>query len=94
MDVMRQQKRDETVIAHYSCKRCKLFEIDIEVPERTDDVNVPTWLIRTIYPLAMEDHKKRSAECEERFLDIGLRPPDYQPQILASIEVPGVDTKQ
>lgn len=79
MDVMRQQKREGTVTSHYSCKRCELVEIDIDVPARTDDVNVPTWLIRTIYQIAMEDHKKRSAECTETFLDIGLRPPGYKP---------------
>lgn len=68
-----------SVTAHYSCKRCKIDAIDIEVPERDPEQNVPTWLIRTIYPLAMEDHKKRSADCEERFLDIGLRPSGYKP---------------
>lgn len=68
-----------SITAHYTCKRCKLNEIDIIVPDRAEDMNVPTWLIRTIYPVAMDDHKKRRPDCEERFLDIGLRPPDYEP---------------
>lgn len=74
-----------TQLAHYTCKRCKLDQIDIEVEDRINGTNVPTWLLQVIYPAAMEDHKARSPDCEERFLDIGLRPPDYK---LVVIEIP------
>ena len=73
---------EKTVLAHYTCTKCNVGPIDIAVPERINGTNVPTWLIRVIFPLCMEDHKKRSPQCDHQFLDVGLRPPDYQPEIV------------
>lgn len=73
---------EQTVLAHYSCTRCKLQGVDIHAPARINGMGIMDWMVKVVYPVAMEDHLKRSPQCEERFLDIGLRPPDYQPEIV------------
>lgn len=79
MEVMRQLKRDETVTAHYSCTRCKLSGIDIQVPKKTEEQGHMDWAVKVIFSIAMKDHLAKSPDCKEQFLEIGVRPADYKP---------------
>lgn len=80
MDVMRQLKSDGTVTAHYSCTKCGLDGLDIAVPAKTEEQGHMEWAVKVIYPIAMKDHAARNPQCDQRFLEIGVRPPDYQPK--------------
>ena len=73
---------EETQLAHYTCTRCSVGPIDVAVPARINGTGIMDWLLKVAYPVAMADHLERSPKCENRFLDIGLRPPDYQPEIV------------
>jgi len=56
------------VTVKYSCSKCDLHRIDVDVPARTtEDVNA--WVERVMIPILMKDHGARSPFCSADSFD-------------------------
>lgn len=65
-----------TLTITYSCKRCGLKEATVEVRYRGSDEDVILWMKRVVEVALLDDHCKKSPECQTPEVDVKIPIPE------------------